>query len=68
MSDEADMARRAEEAERNAVIEQSRIPLHRQGSEFCVDCGDEILQARRLAIPSAERCLFCQTQFEGVGR
>lgn len=34
------------------------------GQEFCEDCGDEIPMARRQAMPSAIRCVFCQSHVE----
>ena len=33
---------------------------HGTGSEFCVDCDDPIPEARRRAVPSADRCVSCQ--------
>ncbi|WP_346915386.1 TraR/DksA C4-type zinc finger protein [uncultured Roseibium sp.] len=39
-----------------------------QGADECVDCGDPIPEARRLALPSARRCAGCQTSFEGAHR
>ncbi len=30
----------------------------------CEDCGDEIPEARRRAIPSTKRCITCQTRAE----
>ncbi|AOG03066.1 TraR/DksA C4-type zinc finger protein [Bosea sp. RAC05] len=30
----------------------------------CEDCGDEIPEARRRAIPSTKRCISCQTRVE----
>ncbi len=64
MSDNADQSRRVEELERHAQTQKSVMTLKRQGSEFCGDCGEPILAARREALPSARRCAFCQTQFE----
>lgn len=31
-----------------------------EGSQCCEDCGDEIAQARREALPSARTCIACQ--------
>ena len=30
----------------------------------CEDCGDEIPEARRRAMPSTKRCITCQTRAE----
>jgi phage/conjugal plasmid C-4 type zinc finger TraR family protein len=65
MSDEVDHARGLEEMARRNAIKAAIAPLHRQGSEFCVDCGDRIQDARRQALPSADRCIDCQTNYDG---
>jgi len=39
-----------------------------QGSEYCVDCGDDIEPARRKAVPKATRCIDCQTKHERTYR
>jgi RNA polymerase-binding transcription factor DksA len=67
MSDDADNAGRAEEAERQNGVSVDSKALQRQGRDHCLDCGDKILEARRAAVPSAKRCAFCQTRFEGGG-
>ena len=48
---------RAIEGERAAALLRG-VPSH------CVDCGDEIDPARREAMPSAVRCLPCQSDAE----
>jgi phage/conjugal plasmid C-4 type zinc finger TraR family protein len=30
----------------------------------CIDCGEEIPEARRLAVPGCTRCVECQADFE----
>lgn len=30
----------------------------------CIDCGEEIPEKRRAAIPGCTRCIDCQTEFE----
>ena len=37
-------------------------------SGFCEDCGEEIPEARRLALPDATRCIHCQAKHEGRTR
>ena len=50
-------------------VAQIRGALCLKGDEHCNDCGDRIDVRRRLALPSAQRCIECQTKFEeGVGR
>jgi RNA polymerase-binding transcription factor DksA len=31
------------------------------GAEHCVECGDEIPEARRKALPGARTCVTCQS-------
>lgn len=47
-------------------IAQIRGNLASEGEEFCVECDEPIPAARRKALPSAERCIGCQTIFEGA--
>ena len=39
---------------------RARLPSG-DGSEHCVECGDEIPEARRKALPGARTCIPCQT-------
>lgn len=32
----------------------------------CEDCGEEIPEARRRAVPGCTRCIVCQTEFEQI--
>ncbi|WP_447776341.1 TraR/DksA family transcriptional regulator [Variovorax boronicumulans] len=36
------------------------------GRADCEDCGENIPPARRVAAPSAIRCIACQTTFERI--
>lgn len=38
------------------VAEQAKLP----SAEFCVECGEEIPQARRDAIPGVQLCIDCK--------
>ncbi|HEV2366259.1 MAG TPA: DksA/TraR family C4-type zinc finger protein [Caulobacteraceae bacterium] len=38
---------------------RGRLPVG-EGSEHCVDCGEEIPPARRRALPGAHTCVPCQ--------
>ena len=39
---------------------RARMPAG-EGTEHCVECGDEIPEARRRALPSARTCIQCQS-------
>ncbi|HEY1749839.1 MAG TPA: DksA/TraR family C4-type zinc finger protein [Caulobacteraceae bacterium] len=39
---------------------RARLPVG-EGTEHCVDCGDEIPEARRRALPGARTCVKCQS-------
>jgi len=39
---------------------RARLPTG-EGSACCVECGDDIPQARRLALPGARTCVQCQS-------
>lgn len=58
---------RAEEFERRqreAAIQRIKNSLAGMGEEFCIGCGDRIEEARRIVLPSAKRCVDCQTKAE----
>ncbi len=65
MTDEIDQAQPFEQARLDNTIARFARGLRRQGSEFCIDCGDPIPEARRKANPNANRCIGCQEIFEG---
>jgi len=39
---------------------RARLPVG-EGSEQCVECGEDIPPARRKALPGAHTCVACQT-------
>jgi phage/conjugal plasmid C-4 type zinc finger TraR family protein len=39
---------------------RARLPVG-EGSTHCTECGDEIPEARRRALPGAHTCVTCQT-------
>ncbi len=58
---------RAEEFERrqrDAAVARIQQNLIGMGEEFCLGCGERIDEARRMALPSAKRCVDCQTSHE----
>jgi phage/conjugal plasmid C-4 type zinc finger TraR family protein len=39
---------------------RARLPVG-EGAEHCVECGDDIPEARRKALPGARTCVSCQS-------
>lgn len=64
---EIEAGEQAEAGERDATIARIRAGLGGEGSDECIECGDEIPAARRKALPSAERCITCQSRLERKG-
>lgn len=64
---EIEAGEQAEAGERAAVIARIRAGLDGEGAAECIDCGREIPAARRAALPSAERCVGCQSIHERKG-
>lgn len=58
--DVTDRATGLEEADRIGGVAMVRERLQGQGAEFCIDCDEEIPDARRKAYPSAVCCVECQ--------
>ncbi len=56
------------EQERERGIKAAQQALLQAGREDCMSCGAEIEPERREALPSARRCVECQTAFEKVKR
>ncbi|MDR6102778.1 phage/conjugal plasmid C-4 type zinc finger TraR family protein [Agrobacterium larrymoorei] len=59
-----DLAADRAEQEREATISAASRSLRGQGTIQCEDCPNDIPLERRIALPSATRCIFCQTLFE----
>ena len=68
--DAADYAQERELDYQADRLEQQRraAALDVPGNKLCADCTEEIPAARRLALPSAIRCIECQAFAERVGR
>ena len=45
---------------RRKLLEQAAQP----SAEECEECGDEIPEARRQAVPGCQLCVFCQEKLE----
>lgn len=52
------------EAEQAGAIARIHAKLTAEGEADCIDCGNPIPPRRRAAMPSARRCIACQTHFE----
>lgn len=52
------------ESERAEGLYQARAALSGEGCDECTDCGEPIEHLRRVAMPSAIRCIECQSIFE----
>lgn len=61
---DVELAERRVEEERQTMIDRARKGLADAGGDVCIDCGNKIPPARRQAMPSAKRCLGCQTRKE----
>ncbi|HAU74421.1 MAG TPA: molecular chaperone DnaK [Agrobacterium sp.] len=59
-----ELAEKRAEEEREAAIAAASRSLRTLGTMECEDCGNGIARERRLALPSATRCIACQTRFE----
>ncbi|WCA60277.1 TraR/DksA C4-type zinc finger protein [Agrobacterium tumefaciens] len=62
-----DLAAERTEQEREAGIAAASRSLRGPGTTECEDCGIDMDRPRRIAMPSATRCVRCQTRFEQRG-
>ena len=61
--DIADKAQRREQNERDAAL-ANRIHYEPNAATECEECGREIGEARKKAMPSATLCIRCQSKKE----
>jgi phage/conjugal plasmid C-4 type zinc finger TraR family protein len=40
---------------------RARLQAEGEGSEYCIECGEPIPEARRRALPGARTCVACQS-------
>ena len=61
MADEADFASRNNELWLNRGIAAARgvLPSGRESAHECVECGADIPEGRRLALPGVQVCVRC---------
>lgn len=71
----ADMADRASIERERHLTEQIRQAVSQSAQstqvnldDECIDCGNPIGIKRKIAMPSAMRCIACQTKLEGNRR
>ncbi|PLY04757.1 MAG: conjugal transfer protein TraR [Desulfuromonas sp.] len=67
--DDADRAKAiADQKDQDALADHlSKTANSKPGRTHCADCGDEIPQRRREAIPNVQRCIDCQQLLEHWG-
>jgi phage/conjugal plasmid C-4 type zinc finger TraR family protein len=59
-----DHADRLADLERTAGVHDATSALRAPGRTHCRDCNDPIEAFRRAALPSADRCVDCQSEHE----
>ena len=64
MADIIDTASEIEELQRNAALSAHRIDRSAVSAEHCEDCGIEIPEKRRVAMPGCQMCASCQADLE----
>lgn len=64
MADIIDSASEIEELQRNAALSAHRIDRSAVSAEHCEDCGVDIPEERRAAVPGCQMCAECQYEKE----
>ena len=64
MADFADDASAVEDLQRNAALSAHRINRDAVSATHCSDCGEDILELRRVKVPGCKRCASCQQDSE----
>lgn len=64
MADFADDASAVEELQRNAALSAHRINRDAVSATHCVECDEQISDARRKAYPGCTMCVDCQGEME----
>jgi phage/conjugal plasmid C-4 type zinc finger TraR family protein len=63
-ADQASMASEGHLADALAKRARDRMPAPTESATECEDCGEEIHEARRQAVPGCIRCTACQDGYE----
>ena len=58
-----ELAQRLQDERLQQAID-NRVQYQGESAEECNLCGDDIPQARRLAVPGCQHCVDCQTLME----
>lgn len=61
MADIIDTAAEIEELQRNAALSAHRNAV---SAEHCEECGEDIPDPRRAAVPGCQTCASCQSDLE----
>ncbi len=66
MADDADVAQSLSEFHEKIIINSVRMKVSQNAEEIvnCIDCGEEIPKARRVAYPGCELCIHCKEEQE----
>ncbi|ELP0658146.1 TraR/DksA family transcriptional regulator [Enterobacter hormaechei] len=64
MADIIDTAAEIEELQRNAALSAHRVNRNAVSAEYCAECGEDIPEARRAAVPGCKTCAECQGVIE----
>lgn len=59
-----DTAAEIEELQRNAALSAHRVNRNAVSAEYCAECGEDIPEPRRAAVPGCKTCASCQTDLE----
>lgn len=66
--DEFDRASELEQIARDKAIAYHQKKMQRgESAKECCECGEEIPQERRQAVPGVKRCVYCQQVLEERG-
>lgn len=63
-----ELADKLAERERAAGIASIQAALARPASRIVCDCGEQISEARRQAVPHTDKCIDCATRIERMRR
>jgi len=67
MTDAIDVANTLAELERSTAINAITSRPRGKSLTHCLECGEQIPDARRLAVPGCELCITCQEWVERGG-
>ncbi|HHT8245390.1 TPA: TraR/DksA family transcriptional regulator [Citrobacter freundii] len=64
MADIIDNASTLEDLQRDAALSMHRLNHSAVSATHCVECGDNLPEARRKAYPGCTMCVGCQSEME----